>query len=117
MRVPHSFSRSLRKRVGGETAVKSGFGKGTTSVVPQATKKDSGTANPPARTKKHSARSLLFLQSLRRPVNHFPGDGIILDLDVAVGKTAPRVPCSGVIRIDLAISINSSSSSDTGVPR
>jgi hypothetical protein len=29
----------------------------------------------------------------------------------------PRVPCSGFIRIVLAISINSSSSSDTDVPR
>src|SRR5579872_5156070 len=49
-------------------------------------------------------------------------------LRVAVGKAAPRVPhvsrlsrhgipCSGVIRIVLAISINSFSSSDTGVPR
>jgi hypothetical protein len=60
-------------------------------------------------------------------VNHLPGDGIILNLDVAIGKAAPRVPHvsrlsrhgiprSGVIRIVLAISINSSNSSDTGLP-
>jgi hypothetical protein len=60
-------------------------------------------------------------------VNHLPSDGIILNLDVAVGKAAPRVPhvsrlsrhgipCSIIIRIVLAISINSSNSSDTGVP-
>jgi hypothetical protein len=63
-----------------------------------------------------------LFQSLRRPVNHLPWDGIILNLDVAVGKAAPRVPhvsrlsrhgipCSGVIRIVLAISINSFNSS------
>jgi hypothetical protein len=43
----------------------------------------------PARPdKKQIARSPLF-QSLRRPVNHLPRDGIILNLDVAAGNAAP----------------------------
>jgi hypothetical protein len=98
-----------------------------TLVVPQAPEKRFRHRNPARPVKKHSARSLLFLQSLRRLVN-LPSDGIILNLDIAVGKAAPRVPhvsrlsrrgipCSGVIRIVLAISIISSSPSDTGVPR
>jgi hypothetical protein len=118
---PTLFSRTLRKRVGGDTAVKPDSWKGHDFSRAIKTRKRFRHRKPARPDKKQIACSPLF-QSLRRPVNHLPSDGIILNLDVAVGKAAPRVPrvsrlsrhgipCSGVIRIVLAISINSSNSS------
>ena len=77
---------------GAGALAREGSWKGTTSVVPQAPEKRFRHRKPASPDKKQSARSLLFLQSLRRPVNHVPWDGIILDLDAAAGKAAPRVP-------------------------
>jgi hypothetical protein len=66
-----------------------GLGKGTTPVVPNKQEKIQAPQSRQTALKKHSARSLLFLQLLRSPVNRLPSDGIIFNVDVAIGKAAP----------------------------
>jgi hypothetical protein len=125
--VPHPFFAHFAKKGGTRDDRKAQSVKGHDFSRAIKIRKRFRPRKPARPDKKKIARSPLF-QSLRRPVNHLPRDGIILNLDVAVGKAALRVPhvsrlsrhgipCSGVIRIVLAISINKSNSSDTRVPR
>jgi hypothetical protein len=79
---------------------------------------DSGTVKPPDRTKS-TPPAHFFLSNrsaARLIVSQVMQSFSILTLPQAKLRRY-RSACSGVIRIVLAISINSSSSSDTGVPR